>query len=317
PEVQCPSRRLARRVAQRHPHACQELPHAERLGHIVVRAGVERLDLGALLGARREDQDRHRRPPPDAPDDLDAVDVGQAEVDDREVRLVRAGIGGTAIARLRLDHPIAVGTERRAQEAANFRLVLHDQDRRAWLGHSGGTCGAGSSGSVKRNAEPFGRRSAQIRPPCRLTTARQIARPSPTPPTGPSRLPRVNFSKSASGSPGGRPGPSSSTETRTSPPVASAESLIGVPDGVYLKAFSRRLASTCSISSASRRTRGSAGSATRTGCEASGSRRRASTEPTTSLRACQSRFSAIAPPSRRVICSTLATRSLICCECSK
>ncbi len=42
----------------------------------VVRTGVERVDLGALLRASGQDDDRHRRPAPDAADHVDAVDLG-------------------------------------------------------------------------------------------------------------------------------------------------------------------------------------------------------------------------------------------------
>ncbi len=66
--------------------------------------------------------------------------------------------------------------------------------------------------------------------------------------------------------PRGRPGPWSSTQTSTlSLDRAPRRSSIGVPGGVYLAAFSSRLASTRSISTASMCTSGrSAGSATRT-----------------------------------------------------
>src|SRR5262245_50219941 len=63
----------SQRMAQSYPHPGQELAHAEWLGDVIVGAGVERLDLGALLGARRQHEDRHRRPGADPPDDLDAV----------------------------------------------------------------------------------------------------------------------------------------------------------------------------------------------------------------------------------------------------
>ena len=101
---------------------------------------------------------------------------------------MRAGVDRAAPAGRRLDDAVAFGAERRAQEAPDLRLVLDDQD--AWRaarhrrrGASAGTAGGASSGSVKRNAvPPPGTRSAQILPPCSRTIARQIARPSPTPP---------------------------------------------------------------------------------------------------------------------------------------
>ena len=40
-------------MTQPDAHAREQLPYAERLGDVVVGAGVERLDLGALLDPRR------------------------------------------------------------------------------------------------------------------------------------------------------------------------------------------------------------------------------------------------------------------------
>ena len=48
-----------RRPAQVGPHARQQFLNAEWLGHVVVGAGIERLDLGALVITHREHQ--HRR----------------------------------------------------------------------------------------------------------------------------------------------------------------------------------------------------------------------------------------------------------------
>src|SRR2546428_3683724 len=243
-------------IAQRHGEAGEQLADGEGLGDIVVRAGVERFDLRALLRARRQHQDRHRRPGANAPDHVHAVDVGQAEVDDRQVGLVAAGVDGAARAAAGLDHAIAFGGERGAQEPADLRLVLDDEDRPPGFAHASlGTCGAGSTGRVKRNAAPPSARvSAQMRPPCRRTMARQMASPSPTPATAPSALPRWNLAYSCSGSPAGNPGPASSRETSRLSSCLSTRSVMRVPGGVCLAAFSIRLASTCSMSAPSPRT---------------------------------------------------------------
>ena len=75
------------RVAQRHAHARQQLAHAEGLGHVVVGAGVERGDLVALLAARGEHDDRHLAPLPQPADHLQAVHIGQAQVQNDDVGL--------------------------------------------------------------------------------------------------------------------------------------------------------------------------------------------------------------------------------------
>ena len=60
-----------RRPAQRRPQPGQQLVHAERLGHVVVGAGVERGDLVRLAVAGGEHDDRHLRPAPQPADDLE------------------------------------------------------------------------------------------------------------------------------------------------------------------------------------------------------------------------------------------------------
>src|SRR3954452_10728537 len=58
-----------------------ELAGTERLRHVVVGAGIERTDLLGLLADRRENEDRHLAPLPQAAAYLDTVAVRQDEVD--------------------------------------------------------------------------------------------------------------------------------------------------------------------------------------------------------------------------------------------
>ena len=71
----------------------QQFGDAERLDDVVVGAGIERGDLLDLRLPHRKDQDRHARPFADAPDDLLAVEIRQAEVEDDEIGRVGGGVG--------------------------------------------------------------------------------------------------------------------------------------------------------------------------------------------------------------------------------
>ena len=154
---------------------------------------------------------------------------------------------------------------------------------------------------MKRKAVPTpGRRSAQIRPLCSSTMARQIASPKPAP--------RWNFLKMRSRSP--RAGPGRSPPPKPQARRAGPGRAGGSRGGVWRAAFSSRLASTCSTRLASTRTSGrSSGRSIITMCVARRSRRWRSTAPAISFSEPQSRSSFIAPVSSRVICSTLVTSS--------
>ena len=220
----------------------------------------------------------------------------------------------------RLDHAVAVGAERGAQEAPDFRLVLDHQDRRSaarsfrrhlWRGLE--RQGEAERRALREDARP------RCRPPCRSHDRAADGETQAHPADGSSRCCRGRTWRTAPRDrPAAAPGRSPRSRCGSHAASMSAARRIGVPGGVYLEAFSSKLTRTCSIS-----TRRSARAAGPAAARPEPDVRRAapagerSTEPTTSLSECQSRLRTIAPPSRRVIWSTLATRSLICCDCWK
>ena len=78
------------RLALGHPaehgaDAREELLDVERLGHVVVGAGVERGDLVGLAVARGQHHDRNVAERAHPAQHLDAVDVGEPEVEQHDV----------------------------------------------------------------------------------------------------------------------------------------------------------------------------------------------------------------------------------------
>ena len=69
-----------------------------------------------------------RRPLADAAGHLDAVEVGQAEVQQDDVRRPGGRLDQGLLAGDGLDHPVALGAEGDAQEAHHLRLVVDDED---------------------------------------------------------------------------------------------------------------------------------------------------------------------------------------------
>ena len=117
-------------VPECHADPGEQLAGAERLAHVIVRAGVERRHLVALLAARGEHDDRDVRPLAEPPDHLEAVHVRQPEVHDDDVGLARAHLDDPVGARRRLEEPVPLARQRGAQEAPNLRLVLDQDDGR-------------------------------------------------------------------------------------------------------------------------------------------------------------------------------------------
>ena len=82
--------------------AGQELVDAEGFGDVVVGSGVQGFDLVGAAAAAGQHDDRGGGPAAQAVDDLDAVHVGQAEVEHDEVgRLGGRGTQGTRTVRPR------------------------------------------------------------------------------------------------------------------------------------------------------------------------------------------------------------------------
>ncbi len=73
-------------MAQRRPNAGQELVHAERLGHVIVGAEIERLHLAGLVAAARQHHDRHALVAgADGAQQVVALGIGQAEIEDDQI----------------------------------------------------------------------------------------------------------------------------------------------------------------------------------------------------------------------------------------
>ncbi len=84
--------RLARRprATQDRAQAREQLADRERLGHVVVGAGVERGDLLVLVADGRDEDDRRLAPRPELAADLGAGAVRQQQVEHDRVRRTAA-----------------------------------------------------------------------------------------------------------------------------------------------------------------------------------------------------------------------------------
>ena len=117
------------RAAQDRFDAREQLREGERLDDVVVGAAAEPLDPRRQVAARGHDDDGHRTKPPDARADLEAVGVGQAEIQQHEVRRARLrhlveGLGGGDSAA----RAVAAFGQPIAQRGREGIVVFDDQD---------------------------------------------------------------------------------------------------------------------------------------------------------------------------------------------
>ena len=124
-----PSCRAA--TAQGRAHAGRQLARAERLGHVVVGAGVEPGHAFALAGAGRHHDDRHRRRGRALPQDAAHLQPAQhrdIQVEQHQVgRLFGARLERRVAAGDQLDLDVAAALERVADEVGDVLLVFDDQ----------------------------------------------------------------------------------------------------------------------------------------------------------------------------------------------
>ena len=108
-----------------------QLRRPERLRHVVVGAGRERPHLLLLLADRGEDDDRHLAPLAQPLGHLDAVDVGQHQVEDRRRRRAAPRRASSASSPLLVGDRLVAGVaEDHPQRAEDLRLVVADEDPR-------------------------------------------------------------------------------------------------------------------------------------------------------------------------------------------
>jgi len=103
---------------------------AKGFGHIVVGAAIEGLDFLSFAGAHRQHQHRHRRPLSKLAQHLLAVHIRQAQIQHQQVRFAQRGLGQPFAASAGFDHFVALGGQADAQEFADLRFVINDQNRR-------------------------------------------------------------------------------------------------------------------------------------------------------------------------------------------
>src|SRR5438093_3892414 len=243
-----PRARRGNGATQQGAHARGELLLREGLLEVVVGAEVKepRALVAAFLAGEHED--RRRRRGANAPADLVAGELGEAAIEDDEVRRLFGVPPQGRLAVVRGDHLVAILSEERRHHADHRALVVDDQDAR----HARASV---ASGTLNANTPPPPAFSSyQMSPPCASTTRRDAKRPMPDPGSSACAAARTYGSKIRARSCDATPGPSSSTRTTPRSRRRSTLTLILVSSGAYFVALCTRPASTSAVRRRSPRT---------------------------------------------------------------
>ncbi len=178
-------------LAQQHPDTGHHLPDAERLAHVVVGPRIQQPHLLLLGVPRREHQHGIGVVLADGVQDLHAIAIRQAQIQDHqvgvEVAILRHPLGDAD----RLAHLMSFGDQADPQKTADGRLIVDDQyvshsASRLLIEKGGDHQAAGALRASGREMRmqvplPLGPANAQMRPPWTSIIAREMARPSPVP----------------------------------------------------------------------------------------------------------------------------------------
>src|SRR6266446_9704476 len=245
------------RVPLGDPQAGHQFAGAERFGHVVIRAIVQRGNLVFFAVAHREHQDRNAAPFAQPFEDAHAVHVGQTQVQQHQFGVSLRGFGEAVLAGGRFEYAVAMRFQTHAQQPANLHFVVYHQDDRlaGWTAaHNFPSAGIGgvvpSGKRIVKAAPPPARFSALTWPPWASTNPLTMESPKPVPPAGAAGA-RKNLSKTRWVASAGSPGPRSATVNRSDRSSTRALTCTAVPGGVCSAAFSSRLVKACCISTKS------------------------------------------------------------------
>ena len=116
------------RAAKHCPNARKQLVEIDRFGDVVVGAELQPGDSIRLLPARRQNNDRDFPPSPEPRAQVHAIDVGERQVEQHEVRFEPANAGQRRVAGADRLHLVALERQVVPDDRPENRVILDDQN---------------------------------------------------------------------------------------------------------------------------------------------------------------------------------------------
>src|SRR6185312_10574769 len=298
-------------LPQRRAQPRLQLTHVKRLDQVVVGAEIEGGDAFLRLMPGGQDDDWGCGPLAHLPDDVLAVAVGEAEVEQDRIDRTMANDPKRSLGRLG-GHDFRAGAGKRGlEDPEDRRLVVDDENSGCVDAHSVSATGwaIGRRMTIRVPRPFFTGLSSPMRPSNASTSPRATERPNPTPARRAlSARPRKNLSNTLGSSLAGTPGPESVTERIASRPSTATPATMSESGGLNEAAFSMTFTSTCSSRIGSARTAAPSASKRRRILRPFRRRRiRSSAAAIASSGSTKVRFRSRAPDSSRVMSSRLDT----------
>ena len=115
-------------MAQRHAHAREQFRHAKGLGHIIVRAAIQRFHLIALVRARGNHHDGRLQHGAHKADQFHPIPIRQVQLQEHQIRAMGKQQQARLRQGLRVEHAIAARPQRGREQIADVPVLIHHQN---------------------------------------------------------------------------------------------------------------------------------------------------------------------------------------------
>ena len=117
----------------RHPQAGQQFLHRKGFGQVIVCTSIQGINFIGIFTAGADDDDGHVGPGTNSVNDLHPVDVGQAQIQQDDLRVVGGCLQNRCLSVGCREKAIVMGSQGGSDEVAHRRIVLHHQNQ--WFIH--------------------------------------------------------------------------------------------------------------------------------------------------------------------------------------
>ena len=141
---------LTLRVPSSYPQTCQQFLRVKRFRDVIIRTSIKRVHFLRFAFANGKNDDGRRAPFAKTLDDLQPVEIGQAKVENYDIRFTAGGLQKPAFAGFRIKNAITLAFKAYAQEPPHLGFIVDDESNRFDLAHVFNSAASGCFSKGKR-----------------------------------------------------------------------------------------------------------------------------------------------------------------------